>query len=184
MLTTEEKDELISIARAAVEARLSNRKPVKASRGGVLSRCQGVFATIRRKGELAGCIGYIQSDRPLGEVVPEVAVKAAFEDPRFAPLQPGDVDQISIELSLLSHLQRISTSAELQLGKHGLVIECGLHRGLLLPQVATEHGWDSETFIDSAFRKAGLSPASRDDPDSVMYVFTAEVVTSDEVATR
>jgi len=177
MLTEEEKRELLVVARDAITNTL-RQKPVlhRASTFPGLQQKRGVFVTLRIDHDLRGCIGYIEPLRPLGEVVSEVAVKAATEDPRFSPLTLFELDRTTIEISVLSPLHEISSVEEIEVGTHGLVLELGGMRGLLLPQVATEYHWKREMFLEAVSRKAGLPPDAWQNPEVRMYVFTAEVV--------
>jgi AmmeMemoRadiSam system protein A len=114
------------------------------------------FVTLHKNGELRGCIGHLGTDQSLSDVVPRCALAASREDPRFPPVSPSEVSALHIEISLLGPLEPISGPAEIDLGRHGLVVEEGWHRGLLLPQVAIEWKWDAETFLAQTCRKAGL----------------------------
>jgi AmmeMemoRadiSam system protein A len=131
--------------------------------------------TLRKDHELRGCIGYIESRFPLADVVGEVAVKAAFEDPRFPPLTVSELEEITIEVSVLSPLQPVHDLEEIQVGVHGLLIELAGRRGLLLPQVASEYRWDRETFLENTARKAGLPRNAWKDPQAKIYLFSAEI---------
>ena len=185
MFTPEEKRELVAIARKAIENALHGRSSeVQIPSKGNLSRPGGAFVTLRIDGNLRGCIGYIQAPTPLAEVVAEVAEKAALEDPRFPPLTLQEFEQIHIEISVLSPLQRISDVGEIVVGKHGLLLELRHARGLLLPQVADEYGWDRETFLENLARKAGLSRNAWKDPDAVISIFSAEIIQEETLATR
>jgi AmmeMemoRadiSam system protein A len=177
MLTPEEKRELMVIARRAIGDALHGRSSVvQIPAEGNLSRPGGAFVTIRIEGNLRGCIGYIQAPLPLAEVVAEVAQKAATEDPRFPPLSSEEFDRAGIEISVLSPLRRIAGVDEIQVGVHGLLLELRQARGLLLPQVAVEYGWDRETFLENTARKAGLPRHAWMDPDAEIYIFAAEII--------
>jgi AmmeMemoRadiSam system protein A len=185
MFTPEEKRELLAIARKAIGDALHGRSSVvPIPPEGTLSRPGGAFVTIRIDGNLRGCIGYIQAPVPLAEIVAEAAEKAALEDPRFSPLTLQEFEQTRIEISVLSPLQQIRDVGEILVGRHGLLLELRHARGLLLPQVAEEYGWDRETFLDNTARKAGLPRHAWKDPEAVIYVFTAEVIYEEELATR
>jgi hypothetical protein len=136
--------------------------------------------TIREGGELRGCIGYIESPYPLARVVAEVAAKAATEDPRFLPLTQSDLARVTLEVSVLSPLRQIADVSEIQVGTHGLLLELGRYRGLLLPQVATEYGWDRETFLASTAKKAGLPGNAWKDPEARISVFSAEIISEQQ----
>ncbi len=181
MFTPEEKRELLAIARGAIGDALHGRSSVvQIPPEGNLSRPGGAFVTIRIDGNLRGCIGYIQAPLPLAEVVAEVAEKAALEDPRFPPLSLQEFEQVRLEISVLSPIQRISDVNQIIVGSHGLLLELRHARGLLLPQVAEEYGWDRETFLENTARKAGLSRNAWKDPDAVIYLFTAEIIAEEE----
>lgn len=107
--------------------------------------------------------------------VEEVARKAAFGDPRFEPMAPGELPRVQIEVSVLTPMRRITSPEEITIGKDGLIIQCRGHRGLLLPQVATEYGWDVEEFLENTCRKAGLPVGAWRDPGAELEAFSAEV---------
>ena len=185
MLTHEEKRELLGIAREAIHLKLHARSPShKGNFRAGLQEQKGAFVTIRINRQLRGCIGCLDTARPLAEVVAEVAPKAAFEDPRFPPLSGFELEQASIEISVLSPLKKIQIIDEIVVGIHGLVIELGPNRGLLLPQVAREHAWDRESFLAAVSRKAGLAPLAWQNSGTKLYVFTAEVFEEVEVMRR
>jgi AmmeMemoRadiSam system protein A len=182
MLSHEEKRELLEIARDAIASTLVRKSfHFDVHLPGRLLQPQGAFVTIRIDRQLRGCIGYIESTRPLAEVVAEVATKAAFEDPRFPPLTAHELEQATLEVSVLSPLRQIQSIEEIVVGVHGLVIELGMHRGLLLPQVALEYGWDRQAFLEAVARKAGLHHLAWQDPEMKLHVFSAEVFEEDEV---
>jgi AmmeMemoRadiSam system protein A len=142
-------------------AHVSAMSPVQsavAARAEALERPGGAFVTIHKHGELRGCIGHVEANEPLGRVIVRCAVAACSSDPRFPPVTASELSQLAIELSLLGPLERLAGPEHLELGCHGLVVERNWHRGLLLPQVATEWGWDRETFLAETCRKAGLPP--------------------------
>lgn len=177
MLTCEEKRELLRLARISINSALAGKPPGgKPSVLPGLLRRSGLFVTLRIDRQLRGCIGYIESSRPLFELVHEVAPKAALEDPRFPPLTCEELAAVNVELSVLSPLRRIYSTTEIHIGEHGLLLELGVHRGLLLPQVATQFAWDTEAFLNATARKAGLYPGAWRDPDAKLYIFSAEVI--------
>lgn len=122
-----------------------------------LAEAGGVFVTLRQQGQLRGCIGYIQPLKPLYLAVVEAALSAAFHDPRFPPLELDELAMVEIEVSLLSPVFEIRPE-EIEPGRHGLIVSQGSYRGLLLPQVATEYGWDRVRFLEETCQKAGLPP--------------------------
>jgi AmmeMemoRadiSam system protein A len=151
---------------------------------GSLARPGGAFVTIRLRGQLRGCIGYIESPMPLANVVAEVAVKSARQDPRFPPLTKDELEESTLEVSLLSPLQKVSDEREIRIGVHGLLLECRGRRGLLLPQVALENGWDVQEFLRNTCRKAGLKESAWQDPESTLFLFTAEVATEEHTHSK
>jgi AmmeMemoRadiSam system protein A len=183
MLTSEEQRALLEIARASIADALvakGQRSVQGGSPGGVtlsggLAKPSGAFVTIRVGRDLRGCIGYIESDLPLVEVIREVAVKAATEDPRFPPMTQSELARASLEISVLSPLTVMEKLEQLEVGKHGILLVLGRARGLLLPQVAVEYGWGREEFLDHTARKAGLPPKSWRDPQAKIFLFRAEI---------
>lgn len=182
MLTSEEKRELLTLARESISCALHDRQPKNRYSAG-LGAPSGAFVTLRLDNELRGCIGYVESDQPLAEVIVETAVKAAFEDPRFPPLTLAEFDRVVIEISVLSPLRKIKMMDEIEIGKHGILLELCGQRGLLLPQVAVEYGWDRKTFLEFTAKKAGLPPEAVQDPGICIFTFTAEVVHEADILT-
>ncbi len=141
----------------------------------------GVFVTLELHRELRGCIGYVEPVLPLAEATREVAAKAALEDPRFDPVTSGELSEIEIEISVLSPLHEIHSPDEVTVGVHGLVLESGFRRGLLLPQVATDYGWDRFEFLSHTARKAGLPPDAWKRPGARLSTFTVERFSEQEL---
>jgi len=174
-LTEAEKALLLYIARESIASALEGRPPrLPAEIPPKLLEPYGAFVTLHKHGELRGCIGTFHAEEPLWKVVFEMARSAAFNDPRFPPLRPEELDEIDIEISVLSPMWR-ARPEDLEVGVHGVYIVRGLNRGVLLPQVAVEFGWDRETFLDHACLKAGLPPGCWRDPETEIYLFTAEI---------
>jgi len=148
-----ERETLLRIARRAIEAHVRGEKSPEVSD----TTLGGAFVSIHKHGELRGCIGHIEADRPLAQVVAQCAVAACTSDPRFPPVTAAELPEIDIELSILGPLEAISGADQIDIGRHGLLVAHGGRRGLLLPQVATEWKWDAETFLAQTCRKAGLS---------------------------
>lgn len=134
----------------------------------------GAFVTLRLGARLRGCIGQLPGPDSLLHVVSYCAKAAALEDPRFAPVKPEDVADIDIEISVLSPLEDILV-ADVSPGKHGLVVSRGFHRGVLLPQVATQFNWNAERFLEETCVKAGLEPSAWKDPQTCIQAFSADV---------
>ena len=176
MLTKKEKQILLSVARISIEDAVNgtNSNLPEQVTPALGEKC-GAFVTLHRRGELRGCIGYIEGFMPLIETVAEVASKAALEDPRFPHVATDELNEIEIEISALSPLKLIKDASEVEVGKHGIVIQNGPYRGLLLPQVATEYNWDRETFLSQTCRKAGLSQEKWKDPQTKIHIFSADI---------
>jgi len=159
LLDHRQRAALIAIARGAVAKALGLREPEPTEvEDSALSQPAGAFVTIRRQRQLRGCIGLIEADFPLYQTVRRAAISAATEDFRFQPLRAAELPQIRLEISVLSPLQDVVDPETIQVGTHGLVIEQGIHKGLLLPQVPREQGWDREEFLCFTCEKAGLPP--------------------------
>jgi AmmeMemoRadiSam system protein A len=174
-LTAMEKDALLDIVKKAVLSKLNNKLPPKVTiDSGTLKEKRGAFVTLKKRGHLRGCIGYIKAVKPLWETVQEMAVAAAFHDPRFPSLKPEELKDLSFEISVLSPLKRINDINEIEVGKCGLYIVRGYNSGLLLPQVAVEYNWDRETFLAETCYKAGLPPQAWMDEETEIYVFSAD----------
>ncbi len=129
----------------------------------------------RERGRLRGCIGFIEARKPLARTVEEMAVAAALQDPRFPPLREEELKEISLEISVLTPLRKTADVGQIEVGTHGLYVRKGSRAGLLLPQVATEYGWDRDTFLKETCRKAGLAPDAWRDPETEIYLFSADV---------
>ena len=166
---------VLKLAREAIRNRLESAKDIFSPHDEFLKVPGAAFVTIRIGGELRGCIGTTEATRPLGETVISCAISAAFHDPRFPPLRLEEYRQSDLEISILSLFREIHSVEQIEVGKHGLVLSMGYHRGLLLPQVAAEHGWDRDTFLQYTCRKAGLSANAWKNPEARIEIFTAEV---------
>ena len=166
---------LLTLARAAIAARLDNRPPPRLEiASGVLDEPRAVFVTLTLDGALRGCIGHVEPIEPLWQSVCSNAVAAAFRDPRFPPLAHDELDRARIEISVMSPLERLRDPSSVIVGTHGLIVERGHARGLLLPQVAHDLRWDRQTFLEHTCRKAGLDPSCWRDPQTVIFTFTVE----------
>jgi len=174
MLTPEIQRELLAIAREALEARVRRVRVSWPDAGEEGEPRHGAFVTIFCRGELRGCLGRVTSDMPLPRLIRHLAQEVADSDPRFEPVRASELADISVEVSVLTPEREIQSVLEIEIGRHGLIVERGRHRGLLLPQVAPEHGWDRETFVAHTCLKAGLSP---DDwrHGARLFVFEAQV---------
>jgi AmmeMemoRadiSam system protein A len=165
---------LVTLARGALTARVKGQTMPAPGPSDVLSRLAGAFVSLHKRGQLRGCIGHIEADEPLARVVVRCAVAAASTDPRFTPVAPDELSEISIELSIIGPPEPIATSDDIEIGRHGVMVEKGWNRGLLLPQVATEWKWDRETFLAETCRKAGL-PSDGWTKGATLWRFEAEV---------
>jgi AmmeMemoRadiSam system protein B/AmmeMemoRadiSam system protein A len=174
-LTDDEKQALLRIARASIQAELAGKKPPAAKGQGTLEEKRGAFVSLKRRGRLRGCIGFIEAKKPLAQTVEEMAVAAALQDPRFEPLREEELKEIRLEISVLSPLRKIADVGAIEVGTHGLYVRKGSRAGLLLPQVATEYGWERDTFLKETCRKAGLAPDAWRDPETEIYLFSADV---------
>jgi hypothetical protein len=175
-LSKEEKQKLLKIARASVVETVTGRRQIGISvtEERLKENC-GAFVTLKKHGELRGCIGYIIAARPLYETVKDVARSAAINDYRFSPVSGDELDDIELEISVLTPLKICKDVKEIIVGKHGIYIKRGFNSGLLLPQVATEQGWDRETFLKHTCLKAGLPENSWKDASTEIYIYSAEV---------
>lgn len=174
MTTEADRHILLRLAREAIAAHVGHLPAPAPALSGALARPGGAFVTLHKHGDLRGCIGHVEASEPIGRVVPRCAVSAGASDPRFPPVTSSELDDLDIEISLLGPLESIAGPADVEIGRHGLVLERGWHRGLLLPQVATEWQWDAETFLAQTCRKAGL-PIDAWKHGATIWRFEAEV---------
>ena len=181
-LSETDKKALLKIARLSIADALDERQSVhRQDESPALKEHCGAFVTLHLDNELRGCIGYIEARYPLSDTVEEAAAKAALEDPRFHPLTKEEFEHIEIEISVLSPLQKVLDTTEVEVGTHGLVIDDGRSRGLLLPQVATEYGWGREQFLSQTCRKAGLPADAWKKKGVTIYSFTSDVFSEAEL---
>lgn len=174
MLKAQQHAALLRIAREAVEAAAENRPYTPTTDDPSLQRHGAAFVTLRRAGQLRGCIGSVEAREPLFQNVANMAGAAAREDPRFTPVQPPELSDLKIEISILTPARRVEDVGEIEVGVHGLIIQQGARRGLLLPQVPVEWGWNREEFLDQTCVKAGLPPGAWR-RGAEIHAFTAEV---------
>jgi hypothetical protein len=175
-LSEEEKKTLHHIAKTVIE-NMARGKPVPEFKvdAPTLKENRGAFVTINKRGQLRGCIGYIEGHGPLYKTIEEMAEAAAFRDPRFSPVTEKELPDLEIEISVLTPLKRITDVNEIEVGKHGIYIKKGWYSGLLLPQVATEYGWDRKTFLEHTCQKAGLPTSAWKDKNTEIYIFSADI---------
>jgi len=158
----------VSSARAALgRVALDDAPPLPAA----LNEPAAAFVTIHEHGELRGCIGLLRFDAPLWRNVMEAAVAAALDDPRFLPVADSELPSLELEISVLDPPVELPDPAGFVAGRHGIVVERGMHRALLLPQVATEMGWDEGHMLEAVCRKANLSPDAWRDPTTRLAIF-------------
>ena len=169
-----DQERLLALARRAFEARVRRESAPPAERGGALELPCGAFVTIHARGDLRGCLGHVETASPLAETVLYLAAAVADSDPRFNPVTIVELPDIDIEISVLTPEREVQSIAEIEVGRHGVIVEQGARRGLLLPQVASEQGWDSETFVSHACRKAALGPDAWR-RGARLFVFEAQV---------
>ncbi|MCX5692543.1 MAG: AmmeMemoRadiSam system protein B [Candidatus Omnitrophica bacterium] len=175
-LNKEEKKKLLEIARfSIIEAVTGKRQFYPNVTEEKLKENCGAFVTLNERGQLRGCIGYIQAVKPLYETVKDVAKSAAVNDYRFNPVTQDELDKLELEISVLTPLKKIKDISEIEVGRHGLYMKKGFNSGLLLPQVATEYNWDKETFLKETCRKAGLPQDAWKDKATEIYIFSAEI---------
>jgi len=178
MLSHEQRRRLLTIAREAIAAVLDGRRPQidPAELDDVLRKPAGAFVSLHDKdGDLRGCIGSIVPVAPLCQAVVSSAVNAAFRDPRFFPLTKEELANVELEISVMGPIEVVRDTAEIEVGRDGLIVTKGRNSGLLLPQVATDYGWDLESFLRHTCTKAGLPADAWRSPDSRIERFSAEV---------
>lgn len=171
-LTEAHKQELVDLARKSIESFIKTGNLMDyETTDVVLNQPLGVFITLRKGEALRGCIGQMWTDTPLYQTVKETAISAATRDPRFPPVSEMELNQLSIKISILSPLDLVKNISEIEVGKHGLMIVYLGRRGVLLPQVPVERGWDLVTYLENLCMKAGLHPDSwKENPE--LYSFT------------
>ncbi len=175
-LMEEEKKTLRQIALSAIEVKLKKGKaPQDRVLTPILRDKRGAFVSLHKSGRLRGCIGQIAPSKPLYQTIADMAVAAAFDDPRFEPLSEKELKDLELEISVLTPMQRMQKAEEIEIGKHGLYIKRGFFSGLLLPQVATEYGWDRVTFLEETCRKAGMNRNAWKEKDTEIYLFSADI---------
>jgi AmmeMemoRadiSam system protein A len=184
MTSEADRHRLLEIARRAIVAHVTGDIPptaVDVEAGDPLHRPGAAFVTIHCQKDLRGCIGHLEPNDLLPRVVASCAVAAASADPRFPPIGRDELSAIDIEISVLGPFEPIASAEDIEIGRHGLLIEKGWQRGLLLPQVATEWQWDRDTFLVQTCRKAGL-PRDAWRNGASLWRFEAEVFGDDATA--
>lgn len=181
-LSEETRRQLLDLARATLEAQFRGEPPPRlaSDRSEPFGESRALFVTLRSGGRLRGCIGTLAPEGDLARTVPRFARSAAFEDPRFPPLAAHELPECAIEISVLTPPRLVEKVEEIVVGRDGLILELGGRRGLLLPQVASEWGFDRETFLSELSQKAGLPPDGWRDPEARLFSFQAEVFAEGE----
>ena len=174
-----ERKFLLALARDTLEGQvrgtgIPENVPERSGFTGKMKLPAGVFVTLRKKGSLRGCIGYVRGFKPLYEAVMDNAVNAS-EDPRFTPVREEELNDIDIEISVLGPLEPAADPEDVVVGRHGVYLTKGMRSGLLLPQVALEQGWDREEFLDYTCLKAGLTRNCWKGGDVDIYIFRAAI---------
>jgi AmmeMemoRadiSam system protein B/AmmeMemoRadiSam system protein A len=180
-LNKDEQKHLLSIARNSVETAVKYGKVYECSAGKytALARDRGAFVTLRKNGDLRGCIGFTAPIQPLCFSVRDAAISAALRDPRFEPVSENELSVISYEISVLSPLRRVLNYDDILIGKHGLLVKRGNTEGLLLPQVAVDYKWDVPTFLQHTCQKAGLPTNAWQNDQTDVFMFSAFVFSED-----
>ena len=179
MLSLDDRARLLRLARRCLEARVRRETQPLVERGGGLDEPMGAFVTIHTAGQLRGCLGRLETDRSIAETVAHLSAVVSDSDPRFRPLAASELALTAIEISALMPEEAVVDVCEIEVGRHGLIVAQGHRRGLLLPQVAIEHGWNRETFLEHTCIKAGLrGDAWRS--DAQIFKFEAQVFGENE----
>ena len=176
-LTSREKSELLALARKSVEYAVREKKPYETtvSASEVLNQERGAFVTLRKSGDLRGCIGYTSAVKPLYMTVRDTATFAALQDPRFPAVSASELPQIDYEVSVLSPLRRVLDVRQIKVGQNGLLMKNGAYEGLLLPQVPVDEKWDRQRFLEETCAKAGMRSGCWKDENTDIFMFTAVV---------
>jgi AmmeMemoRadiSam system protein B/AmmeMemoRadiSam system protein A len=178
-LSVSDRKELLAIARKAINENLDNRETPEIVPGNIpvaLLQKAGAFVTLKKKGDLRGCIGHFEADNSLYQIVQKMAVSAATQDYRFSTVRPEEMKDIEIDISVLTPMRKIQSISEIQLGRDGIYIQKGGKGGTFLPQVATDTGWTLEEFLGHCARdKAGIGWDGWKDKDTEIYIYQALV---------
>jgi len=180
--TNDQKKDLLKVARFTIERMLTGKesRDFPSLSDKIFSEAYGIFVTLKNGDNLRGCIGYIEGVKPIRDAVKDMAIESAFRDPRFPPISASELNMITIEISILLPLEEVKDYNEVEPGKHGLVMERGYQKGLLLPQVATEYGWDRSEFMNQTCRKAGMENYCWEN-DAKVFKFEAIVFNEKEL---
>jgi len=174
VISLDDQGRLLELAHRALEARVRHAGLPDIDNTLVPDVRRGAFVSIFHDGELRGCLGRLNSQLPIARLVAQLAQAVADSDPRFDRVTPQEIGSIGFEISVLTREREIQSVDEIEIGKHGLIVEQGTSRGLLLPQVPGEHGWDRDTFLDHTCLKAGLA-ADAWRRGARVFVFEAQI---------
>ncbi len=183
MFTQTQGQALLDLAHRAIEQGLQSTpsRSTLPNPDPAFEAAHGVFVTLKHNGVLRGCIGSIASSEPLYQEVQHAARSAAFRDPRFPPVTAEEWPAMTLEVSVLSAIEAVADPEDIELGRHGVIVQKDGRSGVFLPQVARETGWDRETFLSTlCSEKAGLPSDAWTDPNTGLFVFTSEVFASEE----
>jgi len=175
MPSEKDRKALLAWARESISAELERRRPSPPELSPALSVSLGAFVTLNKNASLRGCIGMIAGRGPLVETIHNMALAAAFEDPRFPSLRADELPEITIEITILTPLEKLPSTDDIVIGRHGLYLVKGGYSGIFLPQVPVEWGWDKATYLDELCHKAGLPSGSWKAPDAQLYYFEGAV---------
>lgn len=177
LLEEAEQRFLLDVARKTIIKYVTEGKaPEFTTENPKLMEKRGAFVSLHEKnGALRGCIGYVEPIKPLLHTVADMAVSCSTRDPRFHPVTPDEFPNLDLELSVLSPLEELKDPQKVVVGEHGLMIKKAPYSGLLLPQVATDFGWDRQQFLSETCRKAGLPPDAWRESETTLYAFRAQV---------
>ena len=181
LLSESDRRQLLDLARRALEARVRRVPPPIPECGGRLAVRHAAFVSIHCRGDLRGCLGHLALDTPLGQTIVHLAGVVADSDPRFSAVSLNELPDLQVEISVLTSPREIEAVTEIEVGRHGLIVEDGRRQGLLLPQVAVEHLWTRETFLEHTCIKAGLARNAWQHGARVL-VFEAQVFSENQSA--
>ena len=180
-MNIEQKKALLELARNTIKKRLLPNVDSVSVDKSQFEGFQGAFVSVHVDKDLRGCIGYIIGFQPLYKTIEDLALAAAFNDSRFNPISVDEVDKVDIEISILSEPAQIEDVSQIVVGKHGVILTYGAHKGLLLPQVAVEQGWNRDEFFYHVCLKAGVNPKFVEKENCLIQVFEAEVFSENEL---
>jgi AmmeMemoRadiSam system protein A len=182
-LNKQQQIDLLNLARKTIADKLGIEIDIKLPlfKDDIFKEKCGSFVTLHTNGSLRGCIGYIEGIKTIPETVKEMALSSAFKDPRFSSLKREEYKEIDIEISILSPIEKVNDINDIVVGRDGIIITKGFNRGLLLPQVAVEQGWDRDTFLTHTCYKAGLPGDSWKKDGVIIEKFSAQVFSENEL---